>query len=95
MGTNTSSFSGTAEVLQELVHFTKLNKQTADALWERFSNKLNKFALTLQEYALMLNVSVSEARESFQAFDVDSNGLVDAYQTIAGLVLLSSMKMLG
>ena len=93
MGTNISSFSERAEVLQELVQFTKVNKQAADALWNRFSNKLNKFALDLQEYALMMNVSVSEARQSFQAFDADSKGIIDSYQTIAGLVLLSSLTM--
>ena len=84
MGANGSSLAGKANVHTKLQPFTSWSREDILAMRTRHFHDLGgRFALSVRQFATLLNVTDEVARDLFHGlFDTDKNSLVDALEII-------------
>ena len=95
MGVGGSNLQGKARVAPPLclLGLTAFRRPALDSMWRRFRGMGSVFALDQATFGKLLEMDKDAgAMQLFlDIFDTDANGLVDAYEVMAGLALASQM----
>ncbi|GMI46662.1 hypothetical protein TrCOL_g1613 [Triparma columacea] len=95
MGVRGSTLIGKAQPDERLLHFTSWDMAGIIALKERHAHDLgHQFALGVKQFAMLLELDENDAKSIFrEVFDTDRNSLVDSFEIISCLAMLSMMSI--
>ncbi len=95
MGARGSTLIGKAQPDSRLLPFTSLDQGDMKAILDRHRHDLGgAFALGPKQFAMLLNLPSPEASSLFKdVFDTDRNSLVDSFEAIGALAMLSKMSI--
>ena len=95
MGARGSTLIGKAQPAPSLLPYTSLDVTAINDVLSRHRHDLGgAFALGPKQFKMLLKVPDKEATEMFRnIFDTDKNSLVDAFEVIGSLAMLSQMSI--
>ncbi|GMI23803.1 hypothetical protein TeGR_g13527 [Tetraparma gracilis] len=95
MGARGSTLTGKAQPDPDMLPHTSRSIADVRTMLERHRHDLGgAFALGPKQFALLLNLPEKDASKIFrEIFDTDRNSLVDAYEAIGSLAMLSKMTI--
>lgn len=94
MGARGSTLIGAACPDPRLLRFTSLTSKDLTAIRARHKHDLgNSFALGPKQFRMLLQIEEKESAALFkEVFDTDRNNLVDAFEVLSCLAILSRVR---